>query len=209
VTEHVVQQGECLNSIAAAYGLLWQTIWNFPRNAALKHKRKDPNILFPGDLLYIHDKTPRLQSCATDRRHSFRLQAQPCKLRVMLLYNDKPRAGEPYSLIVDGVFFDGKADADGWVEREIPPGAVQGRLVLKNAGEVHLLLLGEMDPIAEIAGIQKRLQNLGYYIGEKADGIFGPKTASGVRVFQRQYGLVVDGIPGPKTQAKLKEVYGC
>lgn len=42
----------------------------------------------------------------------------------------------------------------------------------------------------------------------KIDGIFGSGTASAVRAFQKKYGLVVDGIVGPKTWTKLLEVAG-
>lgn len=207
--KHEVQQGECLSSIAKAYGFMWKTLWDDPQNASLKQKRKDPNVLYPGDVVCVPDKDPKLESCVTERRHRFQLDEDGCKLRVRLLYNDKPRAGEPYQLNIDGLWFNGQTDGDGWIEQPIAPDAREGKLVLPNAGEEHSLLIGHIDPITECAGIQKRLQNLGFYIGEKADGIRGPRTASGIRAFQRKYKLVVDGIPGPKTQAKLKEVYGC
>jgi peptidoglycan hydrolase-like protein with peptidoglycan-binding domain len=35
------------------------------------------------------------------------------------------------------------------------------------------------------------------------DSIFGPKTRAAVQNFQRTHGLVVDGIVGPLTWAKL------
>jgi hypothetical protein len=47
-----VQDGDCLESIAARYGHNWQTIWNHPRNAAVKAARKSPNILFTGPAAY-------------------------------------------------------------------------------------------------------------------------------------------------------------
>lgn len=37
----------------------------------------------------------------------------------------------------------------------------------------------------------------------KIDGIFGPGTQSAVRAYQKQHGLVVDGIVGPKTWGEL------
>lgn len=35
------------------------------------------------------------------------------------------------------------------------------------------------------------------------DGIFGSKTVTAVKIFQKQYGLTADGIVGEKTWAKL------
>ena len=53
-----------------------------------------------------------------------------------------------------------------------------------------------------VTEIQKKLKNLGYYTGA-VDGIFGTKSISAVRNFQRDYGLTVDGIVGVKTASAL------
>jgi peptidoglycan hydrolase-like protein with peptidoglycan-binding domain len=45
-------------------------------------------------------------------------------------------------------------------------------------------------------------------IGVPADGDFGAKTESAVRVFQRVHGIVPDGIVGPETWAALDSVPG-
>lgn len=52
---------------------------------------------------------------------------------------------------------------------------------------------------------QMNLKFLGYY-GGRIDGIVGNGTISAYEEFQRDYGLVVDGIYGQKTNAKLIEV---
>ncbi len=49
---------------------------------------------------------------------------------------------------------------------------------------------------------QKRLTLGGYDTGG-VDGIFGTRTESAVRRFQRDYGLTEDGIVGPKTWEKI------
>lgn len=206
--EYEVVQGDCINSIARENGFLRDTIWNDPKNTVLKARRKDCNILYPGDVVYVPEKRLRVETGDTEQVHLFQTRTEFCKLRIRLLLNDKPRTAVKYQLTIDGKVVEGKTDGDGWLEQLIAPDAQEGNLLLPDSQETYSLFLGHMDPLNHISGIQKRLQNLGFYIGEKADGIFGPKTASGVKAFQRLHRLVVDGIPGPKTQAKLKELYG-
>lgn len=50
--------------------------------------------------------------------------------------------------------------------------------------------------------IQQRLKQWGYYTGA-IDGILGPKSISAIKRFQRNNGLVADGIVGPLTAAKI------
>ena len=52
---------------------------------------------------------------------------------------------------------------------------------------------------------QMNLKFLGLY-GGKIDGIQGNGTIGAIEEFQRKYGLAIDGIYGPKTDAKLIEV---
>ena len=46
--------------------------------------------------------------------------------------------------------------------------------------------------------IQRVIKNAGYYTGS-IDGIYGSKTTSGVKKYQRAKGLTADGIAGPNT----------
>lgn len=50
----------------------------------------------------------------------------------------------------------------------------------------------------EVRNVQNALKKLGLYNGA-VDGIYGTKTASAVKQFQRNCGITVDGIAGPKT----------
>lgn len=55
---------------------------------------------------------------------------------------------------------------------------------------------------ARVTEIQTRLKNWGYYDGA-VDGVYGSRTESAVRWFQRQNGLSADGQAGPQTLAAL------
>lgn len=55
---------------------------------------------------------------------------------------------------------------------------------------------------SDIKLIQTKLKNWGYYTGS-VDGIYGSKTKSAVKLFQKRNGLVVDGIVGNKTLSAM------
>ena len=91
---HTVEQGECISSIAKQYGVPWEIVWDHPDNAALREKRIDPNVLYPGDTVSVPDRDIQYEPCATDQRHNFKMKSQKAKLRLRLFQEDKPRAGE-------------------------------------------------------------------------------------------------------------------
>lgn len=57
----------------------------------------------------------------------------------------------------------------------------------------------------DVLTLQERLTELGYNAG-RPDGVFGSTTEHGLRNFQRDYGLVVDGICGPAVVRALQQL---
>jgi hypothetical protein len=215
-TYHTVDQGECLDSIAKKYGFTdYRTIYNHAKNALFKQERPNPNIIYPGDSLFIPDKEERIESRPTDQRHPFQLTNPHVLLRLIL----KDKQGQPFankrvSIIVEGQSFEGNTDASGLLEQKISSDARAGELSLwldESAPDGVFswnLRIGCLDPVEKMTGIQARLNNLGYESGP-IDGIQGPITTRAVKEFQKENELKVDGIPGPLTQGKLKELHGC
>jgi hypothetical protein len=213
---HTVEQGECLAGIARQYGFTdYQKVYNCPENAQLRQDRPNPNILLPGDQIYIPDKDLKQHSGGTEQRHSFKLDSDKTQLRLVIADTDgKPYGGNRYELKVETAIFTGTTGSDGLIEQVIPADAETGELtVWWTEGPPPItctwtLDIGHLDPVEEVSGIQARLNNLGFNSGG-VDGIIGPKTIAAVSDFQEANNLTIDGIPGPITQAKLKQLHGC
>jgi N-acetylmuramoyl-L-alanine amidase len=206
--EHEIQQGDCVESLAYEYGHFWQTIWQDPTNAGLRQRRKNPNALLPGDRLFIPPLRLKEVPEATDRRHRFVRKGVPSKLCIILEDEaDEPLRNEPYVLEVEGKIYSGTTDAKGKLEHPIPPSARQGTLYIGADRRIRYPLeLGRIDPVAEVSGVQGRLNNLGFDCGA-ADGVLGPETQDALRSFQRQYDLEETGEMDQATLAKLEQRY--
>lgn len=57
----------------------------------------------------------------------------------------------------------------------------------------------------DVASLQTQLLELGYPLA-RVDGVFGELTAQALRGFQRDYGLIPDGICGPTTLRALRQL---
>lgn len=57
----------------------------------------------------------------------------------------------------------------------------------------------------DVFALQDRLTQLGYDAG-RPDGLFGARTEQALRNFQRDYGMVADGICGPATVRALRQL---
>jgi hypothetical protein len=207
---HRVKQGECLASLAFKAGVPRDRIWDDAANAQLG-KQRDPFVLRPRDKIAIPDPDTKEESGGTDIRHSFRRKLDPTKLRIRMLENGEPRADVEWTLL-DGlrVVAEGTTAHDGEVETDIDPRVMKLTLQFgpKDDLEQYHLRLGSLDPLKTVAGVQARLTNLGIDTGP-IDDLNGPLTEKGVRYFQHEHDLVVDGIVGKATRGALRDAYGC
>jgi hypothetical protein len=220
--KYTVKQGDCISSIAFAHDLFPDTIWDHPDNAELRKLRKDPNALFPGDVLIIPEKELKEEQCQAEQKHRFRRKGVPERLRIQFLTGDEeddaPRKAIPYTLDIttkSGRHVprkEGKTDNDGFLDEKIPPDASKGKIVFDEGEdeEVYEIMLGHIDPIDTISGVQARLNNLGYDCGNE-EGILDQMTIDAIRAFQADNDLEIlaDGSTEIEkdTQDKLEELY--
>jgi N-acetylmuramoyl-L-alanine amidase len=69
------------------------------------------------------------------------------------------------------------------------------------------LVSSGIDPMVgdDVHALQERLLELGYDPG-RADGIFGPRTGLALTSFQREVGVLPDGVLGPQTMRALRQL---
>jgi hypothetical protein len=203
---HIVKQGDCMSSIADQYGFFWETLWNHERNADLKQRRKNPNVLMAGDHVFIPELRPKEESGETTKVHTFRLRGVPARLNFRMKDAlGEARAGLRYTLTVDGQRFTGTTGDDGLISQVISPRAKKAELKLDN-GEEYRFDLGHMNPMDYTSGVQARLKNLGYYRGD-IDGSMSDALREAIRRFQGDRNLEVTGEPDAATRDAMSAAH--
>jgi hypothetical protein len=203
---YIVQQGDCLSSIAYCAGFLPATIWDHPANSKLKSKRKDPNILLAGDELFIPELQIKEYSKPTDQSHKFIKKGVPALLRLQIFDGEEPRANQNYILIIDGFHVSGVTDDQGKLEQPLIPNARKGMLTIGPDQMLYDLDFGHLDPVGEVSGVQGRLTNLGYDCGE-VNGELNEPTRAALRAFQRRLQLEQTGEMDEPTLRHLEKLH--
>jgi len=229
---YTVRQGECLASIAHKFGIHdWRTIYDHPANAAFRRKRRNPNVVYPGDQIYVPPRENRNEVAATEQRHRFKLKRAKTLVRIVAEDDaGRPLADKPFELTVADHTYRGRTQGNGLIEQEITADSERGSLIVwldepdegSAGGETAdsgddaaaegdhcytwTLALGHLDPEDTITGVQARLNNLGFPCGP-VDGILGPKTGDALKAFQRHAGLVPSGQMDDETRRRLREAH--
>jgi len=207
--DYVVQQGDCISSIAMVHGHFWETLWNDPGNASLKQARGNLNVLLPGDLVTIPEIRQKTKQGATEMRHRFRRRGEPSRLRLRFLKGRRPRAGQPYRVDVDGgQTIEGALDDDGRLDVGIPGTARAARIFVGPEGRevFYDIQLGATNPVSELSGVQDRLINLGYRCPREET--LGDSTRAALRAFQQARGLQPTGELDDATRQALEDAHG-
>jgi hypothetical protein len=197
---YVIEQGDCLSSIAEKTGFLPETIWN--TNPDLKQIRNNPNALLPGDQLIIPDRNLKEYDRSTDQRHTFVRKGVPARFRLIVERYQKPVAKKRYILTVDGKNYEGTTSETGLIEIDIHGGENGGLLRIPDEQIECELNFGQLDPLEEISGAQARLQNLGYYQGD-ITGETKEDFREALELFQSDQDVTVTGELDDNTIQKL------
>lgn len=204
---YTVAQGDCLASIAFRAGFAESTIWRHPSNQELRRKGREPNILSPGDTIFVPEMNLRHESCATDQRHLFRRRNVPAEISIRLLDYDEPLRKVPYLLEIDGTQISGTTDGQGYLHQSISPDCARGKIIINPGPDQfeYEVTFGGVDPLEEISGIQSRLINLSYDC--EMTGELDQHTKSALAAFQADRGLPATGQVDAATRDELQRVH--
>ena len=127
---------------------------------------------------------------------------------------NKPLVNWPFKLVCDQKTVDGTTDHNGILEVALEDPISAGEVKIwkpTSSGEPDYTVpfkaeQQQLPDVSTVKGQQLRLNNLAFNAGI-VDGIMGRKTRAAAKGFQQAYGLEVDGIIGPRTQKKLKQIY--
>ncbi len=207
--KHKVVQGECLISIAQKFGLAnWQTIYDASENSAFKTLRKNPNMICPGDELFIPILTGTKQKADLNKKTTFVLKKAKGYFSICLIdRKSNPLPDVPYELsfyksennkTAEPILKieNSKSDSDGYVEHKLPKGAKFAQLeyapyASRPSLKIKMgLKVGELDDLSTDLGMRSRLNQFGYYSGEgkmddKSRDLFQAQLAS----FKEKYSL--------------------
>ena len=208
-SNYTVVEGDHISKIAERNHFFDCTIiWDHAKNAALKTQRVNLNILYPGDTVFIPDKTPRKETRPTTRVHKFKVTPQPLQLKIEVRDFD----GNPANLELK---YKVESDAgkltlpSGLFRKPILRAWENGTITVEKLAIQDVpLKIGWLDPVEYQSGQVARLNNLGYNAGvvEAPDD---QQFRSAVEEFQCDNGLDVTGACDQATQDKLKEVHQC
>lgn len=170
---HVVEPGDRLSRIASLHGYAsTDVVWDAPENAALRARRPNPEILMPGDRVFLPPR--RGDAHAAPERKETRLARAGIRseLRLRLEYQGRPIVprGRVYVVIDTDPYspeapYEGDVTlAEGLARFHIDPRVTEVKLVCEDPAFRLRLLVGHLQPVDEPTGIgvEQRLQNLGY-----------------------------------------------
>lgn len=84
----------------------------------------------------------------------------------------------------------------------LPPGAIPERLIVPHPRDLHKGMKGP-----DVLALQRALSRAGFHSWNLRTGQFGVQLEKDVKAFQRKNGLIVDGVYGRATHAKLAGSY--
>jgi hypothetical protein len=205
---YVVRGNDHLASIAHRHGVTPEAIWGHDANAKIKRDRGDGTTLRAGDVVFVPEPPKRDKvTIAAGATKTFHATVARVPLKVRLSHEGKPIAGEAYRVLAPGEVLTGTTDGDGLVDVKVRAFVSRVEILLEKRRERYSVEVGGLDPKDDISGVQKRLRNLGFYLGT-ITGALDASTQEAIKRFQTAHGLEASGELDEATRKELSSMHG-
>jgi hypothetical protein len=198
----VIRPGDCVASVAEQAGFAdWRRVWEAAENASLRAERSNPNVLVPGDLLWVPEVETKQVALPSGTPNKLRLERGLVDVRIQITDERGGLVGRRFRLTVGGACTEGRVPDSGLVEARAAADVARGELELwlRDAEGIEPvrvpLELGALEPEWTESGARARLDNLGFV---------GRDLADTVRAFQRTIGLQATGELDEATRGHLR-----
>ena len=205
---HVVQQGDHVRKLAFRCGLDPETVWKHEKNAALADKRKNMDLLHPGDILHLPPEPPPPVDVTAGSKNRYKAKAPRVNLKLKVAVTGKDLGNKPFEVhgCGGGEPLKGTTLADGEISVDLPVWVREVTVKVPDAGLVMPMRVGDLDPIEETSGQKQRLRNLGYL---PATGDIEPEQlTAALRAFQSDQKMNVSGQSDEETRAAIVKQHG-
>ena len=164
---YVVRQGDYLAKLAYTHGFDVMDVWQHVKNEQLRTLRADPNILYPGDILYIPTQRTSPNAVAKQASQTYVAAVPTVRVSVELVEDERVLANERCEVSgLPGTAADNPmhctTDGEGLLSLDVPVTAREVEVYVPAQHTTYQLMVGDMDPENEASGLAKRLRNLDY-----------------------------------------------
>ncbi len=209
---HVVRQGEYVRRIAAERGLDPAAVWERAENRELRERRESPDVLAPGDVVFLPDPPQARHALALRRNNRFQAPRPRIPVRVRVRDRGRPLPNE--LCLVEGLGpdeVDVRTDAEGVLAFDVPLHVERVFVTLPARDRRFTVRVGHLDPIDTPSGLAARLQNLGllapgwrHLREEERDA----RVRAVLISFQGARALPTTGVLDGATRAALRDAHG-
>ena len=206
---YVVRQGDYLIKLAARDGFDADSVWNHPKNQALRAERKNPNMLHPGDVLFLPDEKAEWHELRVGSENMFTANVPTVSVTASFLRSGRPLANAKCRIEGVGWNADATTDGGGKLALQVPVTTQFVTVSFQEVPLVRTLCVGHLDPIDKPSGALERLRNLRYLPAHVTIGLEDPSAlARVVTSFQKANKLPATGELDAATLDALRKAHG-
>lgn len=207
---HVVRQGDHLERIAWEGGVSARSVQELEENAHLR-ERRDPNVLEPGDVVYLPDRRPPELTVTKSTTNKFVARLPRSRIEMTLRGPSGALSGAAFTVEgVPGPPIEGTTDGEGVARFDLPIHAEHAEVVVAEHCLRFRVRVGHLDPPETESGVFARLHQMGYLAGGPPGEDIRSAAAleRAVRAFQTDRGIEATGELDQETRDALVERHG-